>query len=280
MSAKSEELEGEGTDEVCASCGIAAIDDVTLKDCDGGCDLVKYCGDGCQINHREQHEDECKQRVDNIHDKQLFTQPDISYMGECPICCLPLSIDSSKSTMMPCCCKWICNGCNYANQKREMEGGLERRCPFCREPMAESDEEYNKNVMERVKKNDPVGMTRMGKKHYHEGEYGKAFEYLKNAAELGDAAAHGCLGRMHYQGEGVEKDMQRGVFHFEQAAIRGHPQARGYLALHDKGNGRFERAAKHYIIAANLGDDLSLKRIKDLFVKFTEESINIMIPLR
>jgi len=55
MSAKSEQLEGDGTDEVCACCGIAAIDDVTLKDCDGGCDLVKYCGDGCQINHREQH---------------------------------------------------------------------------------------------------------------------------------------------------------------------------------------------------------------------------------
>lgn len=40
----------------CASCGIAAVDDVKLKDCNGGCDLVKYCGDDCQENHREQHD--------------------------------------------------------------------------------------------------------------------------------------------------------------------------------------------------------------------------------
>src|SRR6056300_1222968 len=196
MSAISEQLEGV-EDEVCASCSIAAIDDVTLKDCNGGCDLVKYCGDGRQENHRKQHEDECKQRVDEIHDKKLFTQPDISYLGECPLCCLPLSIDSSKSTMMPCCCKWICEGCNYANQKREIEGGLEPRCAFCREPLPESQEEFDKNIMNRIKKNDPVAMTSQAKKHYHEGEYGKAFEYLKNAAELGDAGAHFCLGDLY-----------------------------------------------------------------------------------
>ncbi len=35
----------------CESCGIAAIDDVKLKDCDN-CDLVKYCSEKCQGNHR------------------------------------------------------------------------------------------------------------------------------------------------------------------------------------------------------------------------------------
>ena len=30
-------------DICCASCGIAAVDDVKLMDCDGGCDIVKYC---------------------------------------------------------------------------------------------------------------------------------------------------------------------------------------------------------------------------------------------
>ncbi len=267
MSTKSEQLEGEGTDKVCASCSIAAIDDVTLKDCNGGCDLVKYCGDGCQENHRKQHEDECKQRVDEIHDKKLFTQPDISYLGECPLCCLPLSIDSSKSTMMPCCCKWICEGCNYANQKREIEGGLEPRCAFCREPLPESQEEFDKNILNRIKKNDPVAMTSQAKKHYHEGEYGKAFEYLKNAAELGDAGAHFCLGDLYRNGGGVEKDTKKAVYHFEQAAICGHTPARGLLADYEWENGRFDRAAKHYIIAANLGCDISLQHVKELFVK-------------
>ena len=104
MSTKSEqqlgqELEG-AEDEVCASCGIAGVDDTKLKLCDGGCDLVKYCSDECQENHREQHDEECKTRKAQLHDKKLFTQPDISYPGECPLCCLPLSLDMSKSIMM------------------------------------------------------------------------------------------------------------------------------------------------------------------------------------
>jgi hypothetical protein len=55
MSAKSEQLngEGEGADEVCASCGTAAVDDVTLKKC--ACNLVKYCSVDCQKNHRSRH---------------------------------------------------------------------------------------------------------------------------------------------------------------------------------------------------------------------------------
>ena len=251
----------------CASCGVAAIDDVALKLCDGGCDLVKYCSDECQENNREQHEQECKKRKAELHEKQLFTQPDISYMGECPICCLPLSIVMSKSTLMGCCCKIICMGCFYANLERESEGGLEHRCPFCREPEEKSKEEFDKRVMNRIKKNDPVAMTQMGKTHKREGDYGKAFQYYSKAAKLGDATAHCLLGGLYYQGEGVENDMKKAVYHFEQAAIGGHANARSILGFHEKYNGRFERAAKHFIIAANLGLEPSLKAIKDLFVQ-------------
>ncbi len=102
----------------CAFCGIAAVDDVILKDCNDGCDLVKYCSNDCQENHKEQHKKECKRRKAELHDKKLFTQPDSSYLGECPLCCLPLSLIMKKSTIMACCSKVICNGCSYANQKR------------------------------------------------------------------------------------------------------------------------------------------------------------------
>ena len=59
--------------------------------------------------------------------------------------------------------------------------------------------------------------------------------------------------------------VSKAVYHFEQAAIGGHPHARGLLGFHETENDRFDRAAKHYIIAANLGDDVSLKYIKNLF---------------
>ena len=94
----------------CASCGIAAFDDVKLKKkC--ACNLVKYCSDKCQDNHREQHEEECKRRLVEIRDRDLFTVPEGSCFGECPICCLPLPIDPKKSALMACCCKTICAGC-------------------------------------------------------------------------------------------------------------------------------------------------------------------------
>jgi hypothetical protein len=254
-------------EEVCASCGIAAVDDITLKFCDD-CDLVKYCSDDCQENHREHHEEECKTRKAELHNKHLFSQPDISHRGECPICCLPLPLDLSKSTLMTCCCKIICNGCCHANTKREREEGLKHRCAFCRNPAPKSDENARKQAMKRIKKhNDPVAMTQMGKRHEKEGDYGKALEYWTKAAELGDVDAHCSLGMLYYNGTGVEKDIKRENHHLEQAAIGGHPHARGVLATHEMENGRFERAAKHYIIAANLGFEPSLKYLKNLFIQ-------------
>jgi tetratricopeptide (TPR) repeat protein len=203
-----------------------------------------------------------------MHDKDLFTQPNGSYMGECPICCLPLSIDMTKSTMMGCCCKYICLGCDYAHQKREIEAELEHRCAFCREPVPKSKEEALTQVAERVKRNDPVAMTAMGKKHYIEGDYGKTLEYYTKAAELGDVAAHCLLGDLYLSGDGVEKDEKKGVYHLEKAAISGHPGARVHLANYEMENGRYERAAKHLIINANLGGfESSLKCVKELFVQ-------------
>ncbi len=253
----------------CASCGIAAVDNVTLKLCDDGCDLVKYCSDECQKEHRSKHKKACKKWKKEIFDKKLMQQPDSSHIGECTICCLPLSLDPRKSTMMECCSKLICDGCYHANRKREAKASLKHRCAFCREPAPKSQDEVDKRIMERIKKNDPVAMAQTGKRHYGQGDYEKAAEYWTMAAELGDVEANAFLGgRMYYDGRGVEKDKKKAIYHLEQAAIGGHPWARMYLAEYEmKNNGRFKRAAKHYIIAANLGYDPSLKPIKDLLVK-------------
>ncbi len=91
------EIEGEAEavraaeNVVCASCGIAALDNMKLEDCDG-CDLVKYCSDKCREDHREQHAGDCKRRAKELHDRKLFTQPDSTHLGECPICFLPLPL--------------------------------------------------------------------------------------------------------------------------------------------------------------------------------------------
>jgi TPR repeat protein len=49
------------------------------------------------------------------------------------------------------------------------------------------------------------------------------------------------------------------VYHYEKAAIGGHPWARHNLACIEEDNGNMERAVKHFIIAANPGDEDSMK---------------------
>jgi tetratricopeptide (TPR) repeat protein len=247
--------------ELCANCGITGGDDVKLRLCTA-CKLVKYCSVACQKNHRPQHKKACKKRAAEIREVLLFTQNEVSYLGECPLCCLPIPLDLSKSVVNSCCCKRICFGCCFANKKREFEQGLEERCPFCREPVPETDEEMNQNHMKRAKANDPIALCELGVKCHHEGDYEGAFQYTTKAAALGDMDAHYNLSNAYQVGEGVERDPKTEVYHLEEAAIGGHDFARYNLANHEGRNGNVQKAVKHYIIAAKLGNDDALEAVK------------------
>ena len=255
---------------VCACCGIAEIDDVKLVPCDG-CDLVKYCSDECQGNHKSRHEDACKKRAVELRDELLFKQPESSCYGDCPICCLPMSLEKSKSTMFECCSKVICKGCEYANDRREMELGLEQSCPFCREPIPDNDEEGDKLMMKRIEANDPFAICKWGAEKYSKGDYRSALGYFTKAAELGDALAQYHLSIMFNKGHGVEKNAGKMMYHLEEAAIGGHPHARYNLGLYENKKGSAERAVRHWIIAATQGHDRSIKMLmkayKDGFVE-------------
>ena len=74
--------------------------------------------------------------------------------------------------------------------------------------------------------------------------------------------SHYELSVMYYKGEGVETDEKKRVFHLEEAAIAGHPNARFSLGVFEWIDDRTERAMKHFIIAANLGHDESVKELK------------------
>jgi hypothetical protein len=267
MSSKEEQASDE---EVCASCGKAAVGEVKLKICTA-CRLVKYCSVECQKNHRPQHKKECRKRAAELRDDRLFTQPDESHLGECPICCLPHSfdvtngLDRSKSGINSCCCKRICDGCDWANKKREIEQGLEHKCTYCREPLPKSQEEMDQNFIERAKANDPIALFQIGDTCHDEGDYDGAFQYYTKAAGLGHVNAHYNLSIMYQKGEGVEKDEKKQVYHLEEAAIGGHLSARFNLANHEGRKGNTQKAVRHYIITAKLGDDGALEQVKENF---------------
>ncbi len=255
--AAEEEEEVEAEENVCANCGIAGVDGIKLKECDG-CESVRYCSDKCREEHREQHDEECKKRADELHDKLLFTEPEGTYLGECPICFLPMSLDEGKSGLWRCCSTIICVGCIHTSQIKHGDNS----CPNCRfsadDDEANNMKEYDKRRRKRVEANDPIALLEMGTKSYEE-DPDAAIEYWTKAAELGDVTSHHQLGIIYWKGDVVEKDDEKAVYHFEKAAIAGHPGSRLKLWCIELENGNERRAMKHIIIAAKLGCDLAMK---------------------
>lgn len=254
----------------CASCGTAEVDDIKLKTCTA-CKSVRYCSVTCQRNHRPKHKKACKKRAAELRDELLFRQPEGTHHGDCPICFLPLALCPSKSMYYSCCSKIVCKGCDYAHELHQMNERLERTCPFCRNAKDKSDPQQL--LQKRVEKNDPSAICMMGIRCYEEGNYVEAFEHYSKAAKMGDAIAHYQLFVMHRDGNGIESDKKKEVYHLEEAAIRGHPKARLGLGQFEGLNGRMERGLKHFIIAASLGDDQSMQLLKKWH---TKDNINIM----
>ena len=55
------------------------------------------------------------------------------------------------------------------------------------------------------------------------------------------------------------------MYHLEEAAIGGHPFARHNLGVHEWRNNNHDRAVKHWIIAANQGNNNSIKILAKAF---------------
>jgi hypothetical protein len=239
----------EGVLTCCASCGIAGI---VLNECDG-CDLVIYCNDAC----RELHE---------LRDESLFKQPESSHLGDCPICCLPLPLDLMKTSTMTCCSKIFVTAVFTPMTLffRAEKMNLFPSCPFCRTPVAKSEQETNERRKIRSETNDPAAICHEGIVQYKKGKhynYSMAFACFTIAAELGYAEAHYNLAALYHQGHGVEKNKGKYIYHMEEAAIAGHPIARYNLGVHEYSNHNFERAAKHWTIAARQGCNKSIKEL-------------------
>ena len=246
----------------CASCGTAEGDDIQLKTCTA-CKSVRYCSITCQRNHRPKHKRACKKRAAELRDEILFAQPESSNFGDCPICCLPLPLDRGKSGYHPCCSKIVCLGCvaaNYERMERERRG---LTCPFCRDAVHEGDR--NQKMMKRIQANDPNAMCEVGEECDEQGNYVEAFRHFSKAAELGDADAHFYLSVVYRGGKGVKMDKKKEIYHLEEAAIKGHNDARRNLAYYEERKGNIERSVRHLIIAAKLGDDVSISTLKKFY---------------
>ena len=168
-SSNGEVVVGVGNTYLCASCGITEGDDVKLKICTA-CRFTRYCSVACQKLHRPQHKVECRKRADELRDDLLFTQPDGTHLGECPICLLPQPLNGpthQKSGLMSCCSQLICKGCAHANKLRVLEEGLEPKCAFCRQGLPRTESEADANRRKRMKAGDVVAIREIGARRYN-----------------------------------------------------------------------------------------------------------------
>ena len=139
----------------CVSCGTADVDNIKLKE------YNLLDGSAASQKHTSQQERDSESRAAEIHDDILFRQPESSHLGECPICLLPLSLDTKHAMMQSCCSKLICIGCFYASIRYEVvkvKMIKKRSCPFCRQPEPKSAAEIELYKMKRRKANDPVAI--------------------------------------------------------------------------------------------------------------------------
>jgi len=93
---------------------------------------------------------------------------------------------------------------------------------------------------------------------YERGDYSKAVELFRKAAEQGNADAQFNLGQMYDQGKGVKQDYAKAVELFRKAAKQGNADAQYNLGqMYDKGKGvkqDYAKAVAWYGKAAEQGD--------------------------
>ena len=221
--------------------------------------------------------DDCGNKDDSINlhsmcqackDIALFKQHPLG--EDCPICFLTIPSLHTGYKYKPCCGKVICSGCMYAVNKMDREG----KCPFCRVPVPESYEEIIESTKRRMEAGDAKAIRNLGC-CYNEDPgrvYGipqdqaKALELWHRAADLGSTKAYYNIGNAYLDGRGVERDMKMAVHYWELAALGGDAMARHNLGISENRAGNMNRALRHLMIAAGCGYDLSLKKIRELYV--------------
>ena len=211
-------------------------------------------------------------------DDKLFQSPPPK--RECPICMGPMpwhpAVGNVGATYQSCCGKILCCGCILSTQIEIEQGNMKDWCPFCRVPPL-SKKEILKRLKTRMKAGDAESCVELAEK-YDKGKLGlpqsknKAIELWNKAVELGSVGAHDHLAHAYHTGDGVARDKEKAIQHWEAAAMKGHEAARYNLGATEKDKGiksramkplHMKRAYKHFMIAAKSGFDLSLKQVGD-----------------
>ena len=220
--------------------------------------------------------------IDLNDDDSLFDYP--SPEDDCPICFIRYPIETE--VFMTCCAKSFCSGCYDVMSMHTVPP-----CPFCREPAPKTNEVLHR-LEKLAEKGNPAAIGILGST-YSRGkgvpkDIRKAIELWTKAAELGHLASCSVLGDaynplfnfvfscgllgdaynpMFDNGMGLEKDWEKCTKYYNIAAKGGHLHARSNLACLEYHVGNIAAATKHIIIAASMGHDYSLIKVKQAYIR-------------
>ena len=145
-------------------------------------------------------------------------------------------------------------------------------CPFCRKPPTKSNDEVLRRFAKRTEAGDADAFGNMGA-GYLVGQFGlprdtdRGLESTERAAELGSTTAHYYIVELYFIGQRVPRNTKKALFHNQQAAMRGHTNARHNLGCDEISLGNLGRAIKHWIIAAASGSTDSLDKMTLMFTQ-------------
>ena len=94
----------------------------------------------------------------------------------------------------------------------------------------------------------------------------RAVELWTEAAELGSVEALVRLGDSYRLGNGVQEGEAKATEFYQKAAMRGHAESRYNLGVIEAQKGNNDRAVRHWLISAKMGDKGSLEMTKKAFM--------------
>ena len=125
-------------------------------------------------------------------------------------------------------------------------------------------------IQARVARKDPAALYHLGRKYVHgngvQKDVQRAVELYNEAAELGSLEALFDLGVLYDRGYGVQEDKVRAVQFLTKAAMQGHVESRNNLGCYEGGKGNDDRAVRHLLISAKMGNENSVETIKNVFM--------------
>ena len=202
---------------------------------------------------------------------------------DCPVCMVPLPLDPDETLHRTCCGNTICCACEFEqgralellNAKRDKKDQppLGPACAFCRASKLIEDDAVLRSYKEKARKGDAAAAHKLATFYTH-GTYGvqinepKALELYQFAANLGNRESMMRLAIIYQSGLlGEDENKTKANEYANEAIKKGKVTAHTLLAVSELEDGQIEGATRHWRLAAEAGDAVSMKQLWDQFYR-------------